>query len=123
MIRDFFQKLFKQKPVWNVIEVPETHVVQVEDDEAIRSLAIHPGFLSLTRRFALQKAALQSKLNKVHHKELRDVDNLQLGMFWLDYLKNEVDKIVYRKVPERVVPATFDAQAQFRQILTQIQSV
>lgn len=123
MIRAFFRNLFKQKPEWNVIEVPETFVVQVEDDEAIRSLAIHPGFLALTRRFAIQKAALQSKLVKVHHKDLRDVDNLQLGMAWCDYLKSEVDKLVYRKMPEKVVPANFDTETEFKKILTLIESV
>lgn len=120
---EFFNKFFNKKPEWNVIEVPETHVVQVEDDEAIRNLAIHPGFLALTRRFDVQKSALQSKLNKVHHKELRDVDNLQLGMFWLDYLKSEVDKLVFRKEPEKAIPAAFDIQAEFNRVLSQIETV
>jgi hypothetical protein len=122
-IKEFFQKFSNKKPEWNVIEVPETHVVQVEDEESIRSLAIHPGFLALTRRFALQKAALQMKLNKTHHKDLREVDNLQLGMSWLDYLNGEVNKLVFRRAPEKVVPAAFDAEAQFKQILTHIESV
>lgn len=123
-MRIFGREFFKKKPVWNVIEVPAPALVeQVEDEEAIKSLALHPGFRSLVRRLNVQKCALQTKLLKVRHKDIRDVDNLQAGIIWLEYLDNEVNKLIARK-PEKVVRAAHpDIDFEFRKVLAQIESI
>lgn len=123
-MRIFGREFFKKKPEWNVIEVPAPVLAeQVEDDEAIRTLALHPGFRSLVRRLALQKAVIQTKLLKVHHKDLREVDNLQAGIFWLEYLDTEVTKMVGRK-PEKVTREILpDMDFEFRKVLAQIESI
>lgn len=105
-----------------VVELEKTIPI-VEDEEAIRSLNVHPGFLMLAQRMRNQKAILKGHLEQGKHESLREVDVLQAGLRWLGYLEAEVNRAVGKKreVPE--VKPSPDQLDDFKKVYAQIESV
>lgn len=101
---EFLKKLFTPKET--VLVVPmELKSALKDDEDTIRTLLDHPGFLMLINRLKIQKSLLDAKLRLSHHSDLREVDSLQSGMYWLGYLEDTIDKLVHnRKRPVQEVP-------------------
>lgn len=120
-MRKWIKSLFNQ-PRLEVV-LPEKPVYAHGDEEDIRSLASHPGFILLTYRLQAQAAVLDAKLRTTKHDSLREVDRLQLGSFWLNWLKAEVDKAVKNKAEAHRAATKLPDEEQFQQILASLQGV
>jgi hypothetical protein len=59
--------------------------------ESIIALKLHPGFDYLLRKLRFQRAYLEAKLRSEHHKEIREVDFLQSGIGWLNWLESQIN--------------------------------
>lgn len=105
-----------------VVEVDRTIPI-VEDDEAVKALVHHPGFMILLQRLRNQKAVLKSLLENNHHKEIREVDALQIGLKWLNYLQNELDKSVAKKPTAVEIAPSNDQLDDFHKVLALLESV
>jgi hypothetical protein len=106
------------------IEIPTPKPTFDRNAEAsIPTLAGHPGFQELMKRLELQRAVLETKLKAERHDNLRSVDFLQLGLFWMDYLKREVDKRVYKNERTRLSHADFDEVAELTKISSLIERI
>lgn len=114
------------------VEVVKFQVVEVterannwdkETRDAVATLPAHPGFLAITKRLAAQKALIAAKLNTGYHKELREVDYLQAGIFWLSYVQDQVSKATQVKMAPRAVDAYQEEMDAFKEIDSQIERV
>lgn len=84
-----------EKVVYKVVEVKGPRIVQAWDKEtkaAVATLQTHPGHIAVMDRLALQRQLLESKLTREYRKELREVDFLQSGVFWLGYVQELISK-------------------------------
>lgn len=114
----------KEVPVYKVIQV-KTVPIQAKTKEirdAIKTLPAHPGFQALLDDLALQRQFLESKSCNEFHKDLREGDFIQSGIYWLNYVQAFVDR--QTETPRRVER---DAMAEeleaFKQIDAQIERV
>jgi hypothetical protein len=88
---DYFAKNVKYK----IIEVPPHRTQTRWDDDtkaAVSTLSSHPGFVALMDRMFLQRALIEQKLTREFHKDMREVDVLQAGLYWLTWLQDQVQK-------------------------------
>lgn len=99
-----------------VIEIKEGYVPHKDDEESIRSLATHPGFVALCHRFDLQRAALRARL-EVSQDSIRDIDSLQEGIRWIGFHKSQVDKAVFKKQEAKAVAAKPYEQVEFEKVI------
>lgn len=129
-----YKKLFKppvpevievDKIVYKIIDVKGPRIAVKWDKEikaAVATLQSHPGFLAILDRLALQKAMLETKNNGEFHKELREVDHLQSGIFWLGFVQQLI-----HKASEMPLPGPRDAMAEeleaFRELDAKIERV
>lgn len=67
-----------------------------ETGESIATLSSHPGFVALLNRLLLQNQFLKSKLDNERHSDMREVDFLQSGIYWSNWLQQEVNREVMR---------------------------
>lgn len=105
-----------------IVELDRTIPI-VEDDEAVKALVHHPGFLIILQRLKNQKAVLKSLLETTPLKEVRDADVLQIGLKWLSYLQNELDKSVAKKPTTVEVAPSHDQLEDFHKVLALLESV
>jgi hypothetical protein len=61
-----------------------------ELQESVATLNSHPGFIWLTQRLDVMNAALKAKLAQERHTDLKDVQFLQAGIYWSNWLRQEV---------------------------------
>jgi hypothetical protein len=94
----------------------------VEDEEAVRSLVNHPGFVALSNRLRLQAAALDAKLH-TRQESLRDVDRLQAGIEWCGWLQGQVDRAVAKHKETKAVAPSPTEQQMFDQVIRRYQGV
>lgn len=96
----------------NLVEV-QYKVVELEpgvaadlDEESVKAIPAlehNPGFKAVCAKLKLQRAILQSKLDNTHHKDIREVDFLQSGLYWTKwletFLKSEIGRqeLIYAK--------------------------
>jgi len=93
------------------------------DDAAIASLKEHPGMKALLNRFRLQQEALKSRLEGTRHKDLRDVDSCQLGLYWLGFAESQIRASI-GKAQERETPVLAQSEIlEFERILSAIETV
>lgn len=123
------------KPIWRnkpqaknpsytiITEEKGVPVANSGDDEVIASLLNHPGFVALCNRFKLKRQALLAQLEGTRHKEIRDVDFIQSGLYWLRFAESEVNTATRnlrigaqrKAAPEEVI--------EFNKVLSAIESV
>jgi hypothetical protein len=73
-------------------------------------------------RLALQRQLLESKLTREFHKDLREVDQLQAGVFWLGYVQEVISKALDQ--PQRVPKDVMDEEMEaFRELDAKIERV
>jgi hypothetical protein len=111
--------------IYKVVEVRAPRSNQPwtkEIKDAIATLPSHPGFIALIDRLNLQKQMLENKCSREFHKDQRETDYLQAGVFWLGYLQDLV-----AKATKLMPPAPADAYAEeleaFKQIDAQIERI
>jgi hypothetical protein len=56
-----------------------------ETKDAVSTLQYHPGFIAVMERFELHRQMLISKLATEFHKDQREADYIQAGVYWLGY--------------------------------------
>lgn len=107
-----------EKIVYKVVEVKDRPIQEwdKETKDAISTLPAHPGFLAVMNRLSLQRQMLNTKLSASYHKELREVDFLQSGLYWLNYIQNTVEQAT--KV--RNAPKQLDAYDEEREAFERI---
>jgi hypothetical protein len=93
---EWIKSLFQPRVIYRVIEYngQRTHFQGGDKGirESVATLSSHPGFLYLLSKCNAQNALLSSKLKNSFHQTLREVDLLQAGIYWSDWLKQELDK-------------------------------
>lgn len=109
-------------PAIKIIEIEKTPTV-VDDPEAVKALANHPGWVVLMQRLKNQRALLKARLEVDSHKDLRAVDFLQSGLKWLGYLQEEVDKAVAKPGKTTAVVPSSDQLQDFHTVLSLMESV
>jgi hypothetical protein len=82
-----------------------------EQRETVSTLAYNPGFVLLTDRLSLQAAALKAKLVADRHKEIRDVEFIQSGIFWCNWLQAQVTGTTTRQSVRRIDATEEDIEA------------
>jgi len=105
---------------YQVVEVPNLRTQSGwnrEMRETVTTLSAHPGFVALCDRLALQAANLKQKLNYERHANIRDVEFLQSGIFWCNWLKQQVDAAT-----NRVAIAKRDAEMEDVEAIKQIEA-
>ena len=116
-----------------VVEVVKYKVVEVESprtpfqvdkatQESIATLSSHPGFVALMHKCAYVNAALKTKLAGEHHKDLREVDFLQAGIYWSNWLLMESRRST-TKLPQKISDAFADEESLFGEVDAHIERV
>ena len=113
-----------KSPSYYIVEFKEgVPVPDRGDDEAIASLRDHPGMTAILNRLRLKRAILESELKNARHSSLRDVDILQLGIFWNRFTESELNistgRVSTRKMPTLAV----DEVAEFEKVRAAIESI
>jgi hypothetical protein len=114
-----------EKVVYKVVEVKSPRSSQAwskEIKDAISTLSSHPGFVALTDRLNLQRQMLESKLSREFHKDLREIDYLQAGVFWLGYIQDLVAKAT-NLIPSAPVDAMQEEMEAFKLLDSQIERI
>lgn len=111
-------------PPYRVIELKEGMSEGEGDEAAIASLASHPGFKALMYRKRLKRAALETTLKSARHKEIREVDFLQSGIYWLRFDESEVNTAI-GNLRGKAVPRTASAieEEEFNRVRSAIESI
>ncbi len=120
---DWFKR--KVEVRYKVIEVKAPRSPQAwtkETKESVGTLAHHPGFIALVDRLSLQKQMLENKCSHEYHKDLREADYLQAGVFWLGYVQELVNKAT-KLLPQAPADAYDEELAAFREIDSQIERI
>lgn len=93
------------------------------DEGAIASLKHHPGFVALMNRMKLKRAVLEAQLKGGRHKEIRDVDILQLGLYWLGYAEHEINSAVGNLKEKSEPRLAVNELEEFQRVRSAIESV
>lgn len=116
---NWFKQLLTPVVKYKIVEVPgnRTHLKGGDKEirEAIQTLSAHAGFIALTDRLNTMNSMLKSKLNAERHPDLRQVDFLQAGIYWSNWLKQEVARST-TKMPERPVDPLAEEEQAFREL-------
>ena len=107
-----------------IVEIEKPFVLPPMDSgaaAAVASLAGHPGFQYLNAMLKNQGALLKAALYKTKHKDIREVDFLQSGCNWCDWLETQVAKATemtsQRTEPREMRPSEI---ANFERLRSQI---
>jgi hypothetical protein len=85
--------VFRPQREYLIVEVPAHRTHSKWSDEIRASAATlnsHPGFLAIMDKIELQRSLLGAQLTNTFHKDLRQVDYLQAGVYWLGILQRLV---------------------------------
>lgn len=105
-----------------IIETSKTRVPVVEDEESIRSLATHPGFVQLVNRFKLQQIALENQV-RMKQNDIRDYDRIQLGLEWAGFYERQVNASVFKKKEAQAVQVQPTELIEFKRVYAQLEGV
>jgi len=115
----------RTQTIYKVIEVKAPRITSAwtkEIKEAVGTLSSHPGFIAIADRLSLQKQMLESKCSHEYHKDLREADYLQAGVFWLGYVQDLVAKAT-RLAPSAPVDAMDEELEAFKLLDAQIERI
>lgn len=110
---------------YQVVELDEPRGSEAEDEamkESIATLTAHPGFLHLVKKLGRQRAYLRSKLDFEKHSDLREVDFLQAGVFWCNWLNTEIKRATIKVAPRKLDAMEEELKA-FQEIDNQIERI
>jgi len=107
-----------------VVELPaERKKITPESEGTILNLHGNPGFDALMDRLRVQKSVLEATLKNERHQDIRVVDHLQSGIYWISYLEKYVDRLVHKRLTARAIemePAETDLVAQIQSAIERI---
>lgn len=86
-----------------------------EIQESVATLQAHPGFIYLMQRLDIQNAALKAKLVGERHDNLSAVQFLQAGIFWSNWLRQEIARATARPI-DRTKDAYEEELEAFKEI-------
>lgn len=90
--------------------------------EQIRTLQHHPGFVYLSNKLSVQKAAVQHSLNEGYNLDEKALRFHQAGIFWLSYLQRELAAAnAIHSSPTR--PTTLDEERELEEALKNLELV
>jgi len=123
----WIQDLFpKPEPQYKIVELTEPRTLSQLGDsemrESIYTLASHPGFVSLMNKLAYQSQSLKTKLAHERHADLRSVDFLQAGIYWSNWLRQELTRVT-TKLPERQLDPMEEELRAFKEIDATIERI
>lgn len=111
--------MFGSKPTieYRVVEVerPRPLAENSEADATLVTLQHHPGFQRLLAKLRAQRYLLETTLKRTRHSSLSEVDFLQSGIFWSNWLETELDRAVLAKSPSKPTPALAIEREAFEQ--------
>ena len=122
----WLKKIFTRliTPSYLVVEIEKgIQIAAGADNDAIALLKNHPGFLALTNRMRLKKAALKAALEQTRHDTIRDVDFIQSGLYWLGFLELEVKKAVQDLQTKAAPKLAVNEVEEFEKVRAAIESV
>ncbi len=108
-----------------VVEIEKPYVLPELDQgsaAAVATLGSHPGFQYLVAKLKNQSALLKSTLAKKRQDSIRDVEFLQSGIVWCDWLEDQVHAattMLNAKRPEPRDPRPAERET-FERLLSQI---
>jgi hypothetical protein len=111
--------------VYKVVEIKAPRISQAwtkEIKDTVGTLSSHPGFIAITDRLNLQRQMLENKCSHEFHKDLREADYLQAGVFWLGYVQDLVAKAT-KLAPSAPVDPFDEEMAAFKEIDRQIERI
>lgn len=108
-------KWLKPRTLYKVVEVKERGQLS-DDTDAIVSLRGHPGWEAQMSRLRAQREYLETKLRRTKHKDIREVDLLQAGIMWLEYLEEDCRAATEAQSRYSEEVATTYEEAAFRKI-------
>jgi bacterioferritin (cytochrome b1) len=107
-----------------VVELPtERKKITPESEASILNLHGNPGFTALMDRIRVQKSVLEATLKNERHPDIRVVDHLQSGIYWLTYLEKYVDRLVHKRLTARAIemePEEADEVARIQSAIERI---
>ena len=115
----------QEVPVYQIVEIKGPRIITKWDNEtkaAVATLQSHPGHVAVMDRLALQRQLLESKLTREFHKDMREVDQLQAGVFWLGYVQEVISKAL--QLPQHTPKDAMDEEMEaFRELDSKIERV
>jgi hypothetical protein len=118
--------LFKPVIIYKVVEVKAPRPIVRWDDhtkDAVSTLSSHPGFIALLDKLRLTKSQLESKNNTQWKKDLREADFLQSGIFWCNWLEEEIRKSTVKGSQRQYVDPLAEELAAFKELDSRIERV
>ena len=122
---NWLKKFLPERVVYKVVEVKTPRAAQPwtkEVKDAISTLEYHPGFIALRDRLGLQREMLKTRCATEYHKEQRETDYLQAGVFWLGYIQDMIGQATKLNPSAPVDPMQEELDA-FRQLDAQIERI
>src|SRR5882724_4996217 len=120
------RELFKPQIIYKVVEVKAPRPTYRWDEhtrDAVSTLYAHPGFIALVERLAITKAQLETKNNTQWKKDLREADFLQSGIFWCNWLQEQVDKSTSKGSRAKYMDPLDEELAAFKELDARIERV
>lgn len=107
------------KTIYKVVELqPQQRLSRKTDkevQESVQTLQSHPGFIYLLQRFDAQASLLKAKLTGERHDTLEEVQTLQAGIFWANWLRQELARAISRPSEQQTDPYEEELKA-FKEI-------
>lgn len=120
------RKLFTPIIVYKIVEVAKPRPTFRWDQntkDAVSTLTAHPGFVALTDKLSLINSQLKTKCYSSVHKELREVDFLQAGIFWSNWLREQIEQATVRGSVKQYVDPMAEELEAFKLLDAQIERV
>lgn len=121
----WFSKVVEGPVRYKIVELfkPRTRLGGgAEVRESVASLAAHPGFLWLIGQLDAQNSMLRTKLVADRHKELKDVEFLQSGIYWSQWLQDMINRATM-KLSRAQSDATVEETEAFNQLQSAIEKI
>lgn len=113
------------KYIWLEVERPVPQIRQdAEAQKAVQTLAHHIGFQYLVEKLRLQRALLERHLKSNRHETIRDVECLQSGIFWINWLEAQVAQATSNaSTTAPATPVGDEEQIAFEALQAQLEEV
>jgi len=125
-LREALKVLFAPQVIYKLVEVPKQRPSIRWDQnvqDSVSTLSSHPGFVSLMERLNLTKTQLVAKNNTQWKKDLREADFLQSGIFWCNWLEEQVSKSTIKGSQRKYVDPMQEELDAFKELDAHIERV
>ena len=121
-VNSMLRKLFGGRTRWRIVEVEKPRPLAELDDEgrkSVRALGAHPGFIYLLAKLRLQRHALEERLRNSRHAKIQDVEFIQSGIHWCDWLASQLHRAVMEsdKPAQPAMPPETEAFEEMRRLI------